>query len=190
MILFEQIVNDPTNTIIAAILFGIVILFLRYAVPWLRKTFTQFLGEKNYSLLYGLIIQAAQAAEQARRKGELDILLKGLGLKLPVNLSDGEKCKEYVIAFVQQQLLNFSWGHLVNASTIYTLLLSALRQDAHKGATSPIDEIHGATPEQLMQVLSPEQIEITAQYAARAKVVGQGVALASGPLPSGRRSKH
>lgn len=84
-------------------------------------------------MLYSLVIQAVQAAEQARIKGELDALLDSLGLDLPVDLADEERCREYAIAAVQAQLNKFPWGHLVDVAMIYNLVLAALRQDMHKG---------------------------------------------------------
>jgi len=145
--LFESLVNDPLNTILALVLFGVIVLFLKYAVPFLRRQLATFLGEQNLDALYALVIRAVQAAEQAQRKGELDALLDSFGLNLPVDLADEDRCREYAIAAVQAQLNKFPWGRLVDVATIYELVLSALNQDLHESTTIQVSETPIILPE-------------------------------------------
>lgn len=155
MNVFESLVSDPLNTLIALLIFGAIVLFLKYALPALRRQLVSFMSDRNFAVLFELVINAVRAAEQARRKGELDRLLTSIGLDLPVELSDDERCREYAIAYVQSQLNKFSWGHLVDVATIYNLVLSALRVDAHKGPPSLDEELAMISPEQLARGLPP-----------------------------------
>lgn len=153
--------NDPVNVGLSLVLFVAITLVIKVVWPLLRTQLVSFVGIKNYRVVQELVMAAVQAAEQARVKGELDRLAGLVGLKLPVNLSDTEKCREYVLYWVRQQLDKVSWGHLIDPGTIYTLVLSALRSDMHKGPTSALEQIRGAAPEELVQILTADQIART-----------------------------
>lgn len=130
------------------------------------------LNDRNLSVIFNLVVQAVQAAEQARRKGELDQLLDSLGLDLPVDLKDEDRCREYAIASVQAQLNKYPWGHLISVATIYEKVLAALRQDAHKGPAGLYEELTRTTPEQLAQGL-PRDLLAAANAIASASAVAQ-----------------
>jgi hypothetical protein len=166
--------ND-LNTLIALVVVGIILAIVKRVLPFLRQQFSLFLGETQFNAVYGLALQAIQAAEQARRKGELDKLLKSLGIELPVNLSDEEKCLDYALHSVQQQVLKLPYGNLISTSFIYNAILSGLRLDAHKGPQSVKEQIGDLTPEDLLLNIQAETI------IQAGEMIRQGIA------PNGKR---
>ena len=98
----------------------------------------------------------------------------------PNDLKDTDKMRAYVLAFVQKSLDHFWWGKYIDPGFILTFLLSAMRQDAHKGTLPLMEVLTQASPDDILQVFSIEQLEAAKSYAQRTNVVNAGVALPGG----------
>ena len=161
--ILNSLTVDPVNTIITLFALALFVAATRFLLPPLRRWMTRTLTDKNRNVLFNLVVQATQSLEQARRKGQLDAFISSLGFDLPFDLSDDEKCKAAVVAWVQQQVNRLPWGHLVDVGTILVNLEAAMRQDLHKGATTPLDELRAATADELLRILTREQIVLASE---------------------------
>ena len=81
-----------------------------------------------------------RAAEQARIKGDLNSFAQIFGVK--INLSNNLAVRNAVVDWIQEQLVdNFDWGDKVDVSEILIIIGDLMRQDAHKGNVTPLEQL-------------------------------------------------
>lgn len=179
----SDILSDPINYGIALAIVAAIYLLQRYVWPAIKSG-----PMVRYENILTFAIQAAQAAEQARRTGDLNAFADMFGVE--VDLSDNAAVRQAVTDWVQQKLTeNFRWGSKVNVGDILIVLHSIMRQDIHKGKLNAYEQMsEGQDLNSLLQYVDPQLLEQAAEITKAGKTPQIPVAQAM-PVSDSRRRR-